>query len=113
MLHCFVGGDISFECPCVEELDSCGFKKHSQEGYIVRAGLLNSQHFKYELNEKRTHITLKECNEEDEGTYVWMCGRCNVNRQFHLEVKGLVIEINFFKCNFNLFRCRDFNIRLM
>ena len=88
MLHCFVGGDISFECPCAEELDFCSFKKLSQEGYIVRGGLLNSQHFKYELNERRTHITLKECHEEDEGTYVWMCGKCNVNRQFHLEVQN-------------------------
>ena len=50
-------------------------------------GVLRSHHHKYQFNGYKVHITLKECNEDDEGTYVWMCGRCNVNRQFYLEVQ--------------------------
>ena len=53
-------------------------------------GVLNNHHdnhIRYKFNENKTLITLKECHEDDEGTYVWMCGRCNVNKQFHLEVQ--------------------------
>ena len=60
--------------------------KNGQDGYIVPNGISSHHYRRYEFNEKKTHITLKECNEDDEGTYVWMCGRCNVNKQFHLKV---------------------------
>ena len=61
--------------------------KLEQKRQIVRNGVLINDH-KYEFNEDKTHITLKECHEDDEGTYVWMCGGCNVNKQFHLEVQN-------------------------
>ena len=86
-LICNEGYDVSFECPCPGELNECRFKKLFQGGYIVRNGILNAQLIKFEFNDKRTHITLKECHEEDEGTYIWMCGRCNVNKELHLEVQ--------------------------
>ena len=85
-LICNERNDVSFQCPCSEEFNECRFKKLFQGGYIVRDDSLNNHHHKYKFNERKTHITLKECNDEDEGTYVWMCGRCNVNRQFDLKV---------------------------
>lgn len=95
---CPAGYEVSFTCPCCpEEFDDCRFKKLFKGGYIVRDGALYNGDTKFKLSDDKTHITLKECIEDDEGTYVWMCGRCNVNMHFHLEVqdsgnsKGLLL----------------------
>lgn len=84
---CRKGGSVQFECPCCpEEFEQCRFKKLLQEGYIVKDGILRNQMNKYEVDEHKTQITLKSCDEEDGGVYVWICGKCNINKQFTLEV---------------------------
>lgn len=60
--------------------------KIGHDGYIVRNGLLSHHFERYELNDKKTHITLNECLEDDEGTYFWICSECNVNKRFQLQV---------------------------
>ena len=89
-LKCNEGNNVGFECPCCpEEFNECRFKKLFQGGYIVRDGKLSSHHHRYQFNERKTHITLKECHEDDEGTYVWMC---NVNKEFRMEVQILEVQ---------------------
>ena len=84
-LKCFIGDDITFASPCPEEVDSCTFKKQNQSHHIMRRGVLNPNS-KYTSDESKTHITLKGCNEDDEGTYVWMCGKSDVEKTFIVEI---------------------------
>ena len=101
MLKCLAGDEVSFECPCCpEEFDDCRFKKLFKGGYIVRGGVLYKGEDRFKMNENKTGITLQECLEDDEGTYIWMCGRCNVNRNFHLEVHETLIGEGILLSNF-------------
>ena len=105
MLKCSDGDEVSFECPCCpEEFDDCRFKKLFEGGYIVRDGEIYNGAHRFQMNENKTGITLQECREDDEGTYIWMCGRCNVNRNFHLEVQESFVGKGLFCKIFDCFK---------
>lgn len=97
-MRCIVGDELSFECPCCsDELDDCRFKKHGDDGYIMRRGVLNFN-TKYSLN--MTHVTLKVCEESDDGSYVWMCESCSKEKlDLKVQKSGLIILKLLFKFN--------------
>ena len=64
---------------------------------IIRDSKLNDQFPRYEF--KGTQAILKECLDGDEGTYEWMCTKCNVIKLFQLEVANE--GINSEKINYN------------
>ena len=72
-LKCRTGDEVTFGCPCCpEKLDSFTFEKIEGD-FIARNGALNNLHNKYELSENKTQVTLKMCNEDDKGSYIWKC----------------------------------------
>ena len=41
---------------------------------------------KYQYDEKRTHITLRDCNKDDEGKYAFKCWYCHGAVEYVLQV---------------------------
>lgn len=85
-LQCSEGDEVSFEIPCPDEFDGSRFKKFFEGEYIVSDGVLRDE-TKYELDADMTHVTLKECHEDDEGIYIWLCDGHNYVKHFNLEIQ--------------------------
>ena len=86
-LNCSTGGEVTFESPCSDDFKTCTFKKLEQDGYIVRRGGVTVNDFKYKLEVTDYNvivITLNQCNEDDEGTYEWICGKCRALRKLRV-----------------------------
>ena len=59
------------------------FKKLERDGYIVQRGGVTVNDFKYKLD-VTNEVTLNQCNEDDEGTYEWICGECRALRKLKI-----------------------------
>ena len=87
-LQCSEGSNVRFEIPCPDDFVNSRFKKFFEGDFIVSDGVLRDEGgTRYELDEDKTHITLKECNEDDEGIYIWLCSTNNEVKHFNLEIR--------------------------
>lgn len=93
-LRCSEGSNVSFEIPCPYEFDDSVFKKYYEGEFIVSDGELRDE-TRYELDADKTHITLKECREDDEGIYYWLCEPSYNLRNFILDIRRQIGFLHF------------------
>lgn len=78
---CIEGDSIDFGHPCPAK--DCYFTKLFQIKNIYIGGSVIDPRFA--MSDEGTHIILKVCTKDDDGSYVWRCAECDA-KEFHLLV---------------------------
>ena len=104
-IRCMKGQEVDFNYPDCPE-NSCRLKKLPEGLLILRDGLLSHLHPRYSFNEQKTQLRLKECNEGDEGKYLWLCEKCNVTEHIYLEINQPQAGVHSKFCKIMPHSCR-------